>query len=1586
MAILNDNDFEGLRLYPENGKLHKIIGNQIKNVFEKMFQNTDVNFDDFYFTGFDSDNPNAFFIEKSKTNTDKNIIAVSRGLIKSLDSVEELAAIIGHESGHYLWSELLGGKNTIFQERGSDLYSVDLMMNAGYNPRYIISAQKKIFGDLNYESSTLDVHGNSFSRVSDVEAYITKIATERGDFPPVDKDVNPDWKKFQSDVHRQYEIEGYDTYLDKKLKEKFKTKDITKLNRIDVLRLFYDEIKSDNITNYTIRLDDFYSKFKNLNIPENKSSQEIYVLQNIFLLLNSKLNKITKTDNIIRFLRNILYESKLEKFGPFMEQYQNIASFIKYYDDEFMAEFFAKRILNLSWTVDFIKSFKDSSYPRFYPFGQNNVGKMLPWDKLYSYNNKYITDALGYFGLSDDNFYNNRIYSKKEAYDKEDYYFGKNKIVIAFGDKAHELYERDRKNQFMTWFNSYIEESNKNIDDFLSLMNDFMLYESGKLSFEQFVEKMNHVGPKKYLLGLTGDYKIGVFDDEKIKLMQKYKIDLTPVYQFYQKLQNSKFYKDYVKTSPEFSLYPVLDKNVDINVLIGRINFLLNVSNLYNPYQMYMHVLCDFADKLSLTQNKDNHNIASEIYLSLLHNRPVFNQISHDKNLYQDNWQDIEEKRKNIDIYDLIYKKYFDEKIPHGSARNPVIAVTLPVYLVNALERDMKLFGKSPDLLPGILSSFGITKMPENNQELIVVLAALQNKDKNAWGLRRNVLQIMCYVLADYMTRGYQLDIISVLDTFLDFDLEQNSSAIVREIFAKHIKLDYFNKLSLDNKIRLYEFMDEKNLFSQTTANKNLFIKIIVDEIVQNKHPKSVQFAQNFLTRQPNSDMGLVASGDFQFAAERTKLIDFYADYWANKFGVDDASDKYLNKVQTEFVDFVNSSKDGNNNKLFSSMIAKSLGNAVSEKIVAQEHVAKILGDLGREPVRGSTAEKYDSYGRFAEYAFSELAHNKNTAKASIEFLNEKLSNESIDKLLRVIVNELNKEKAELWCSAETLTLIHENFWDADLPVRAYLMNRLLNAYSTNDKDKLKFVVDMYFDSKSKYYNDAVLVLNSVYNNLQDYEKSLILSALCASGQNDGATQGLSSGTQVGRGLKMFLQTKGAAFVKFGQLLSYLPTLDSDIRKELSTLREKANIPTRADLFEMMKNSLPESEMKKISRVGKILGGGSFYVTVQVKYDGQDCVVALMRPHTRDLTISGINMISRSIDDMAKQDKSYAALKNIVEQARDSSFSEIDIQQDYKKYEHAVDVYQNLTVKTPYGRYSPDVAKWLAWGADSNKENAYKIMEMAPGMSLTSAKISEAEKHDFAIAYTALELMILLSGERWDTDRHAGQQNFYNKDFRDFCIGIFDTGAQMKDAPKKSDKIMLGHLLYELVRGARAGHSIGDVLTNKIKKIDDIGKQFKIDTMYIDGVQRGLTALSDIIEYQKEIKDENGNVVQESKSLSEDDLQNIITAVLDSGMVDKTVMKSIVGKAIINKLYVLRPGWFKSLPEGIKQTTSNISIFYNGYKNNRKTINELNKSAEEIKRRLQENMSKKHLGVEIGLTEKDDKNTFINSVTTVSRA
>ena len=1616
--ILNDIQFEGHRFYEPESRLNKIISEKIREVFIKLFQNTDVNLDDFYFTGYDDETPNAFMIDKSDTNSKKYIIAVSNGLFKRISCIEEFAAIIAHECGHVIWAELIGGKNTIIQERSSDVNSVDMMINAGYNPRYVISAQKLIFSRYSDNKNvSFDVHGDPYHRIQDVEAYLTKIAAEKGNFPKLRHKKDIDWINFVSDVEKIHTQDGYDTFIDRKLKQKFGTKDLTKLNRLDVLKLFLQNI--DNIVGMDVRFLDLTEKLSQFDFSE-KSDEETKILQDLFLIIHEKhssghVNYFFKQGIYYDNLESMLGRFYLKSFGPFQEQFENIENFIKYYDDRDKAIFYAEKIEKLIWTLRYWKKINGLKFPSFRPLGQDNVGKMLPWDKLVSYNNAHINIIYPQLCETRKIFYQD-VYSVVKDYDEKDYFCDKDGIVIAYGPRARQLYEQRERHIKQEQFDNSLKYDTDVVRGCINRFDSLIKYINGEMPYQEFVEN--------YVVNIGVSDFFGLFFDAFGRLfkhqswaddIEKYKIDYSGYRDLYNEILNSVFYKKFIAGSEDIKLYPDFTNYADVNYLISRIQILINPASFENFDNFIMQSLLKLLDDMTKYGTNNHKQIAALLYKNFLSTSPRSPWIKYDEKFLTDDsllilahrdakCDDIKKQNKQ---YKQIYLKQ--------AVNNYAFSISFPDELKELIEKELSENSESLVVFD-MMKSIGIPVIPKDSDDLIYVLnymygLGVEEYDSNA-SMRyfgrmaskhiggdpisneishyiryishvgdENISQLMYILVAEYLRGGNKINPMDILPYFKNRKNE-NIVDSVRDIFGKYITVADFNKLSIMDKIKLFEFMDYRNLFSEKLANKNAFIKIIANEVIN--HPDkdfiAKEVVEKILTRHAVTEYGEpVSKRDFEFADEREKFIEFYSEYWAKKLGRDDGSDEYLNRVK-EFTDFITSivrTKDNRGyiqeeNRLFSQMISEEILNNVSNKVIAQERAAKMFGDAARMRVNADKVNRYDYFGRGADIVFSALAKTPERALATIKFLNEKISDESVQRIINECGKNLNKQEQNL-INKQTLTIIHENFWSADLPVRAYVMNRLLGAYTTQDSKKLKLVVDSYFKKDSTYYNDAVIVLESVYQNLEDYERGLILSALLASGQNEDNTS-ITNGQQVGRGLKMFFQAKGGAFIKFGQLLSYLPSLDSDIRRELATLREKANIPTRDELFDMMRTSLPESEFNKISYVGEILGGGSIYISVHVKYDGRDCVIALMRPNTRKLMFDGITMISKSVDDMSDKDKKFAQLRNIVTQAKLSCESEVDIDQDYEKYMRAINIYESLHVKTPNADYSPDVARWFGYGADAEKNNAYKIMEMAPGKSLSSSDIDEDEKHDFAVAYVALELSILLSGARWDTDRHAGQQNFYNSNFRDFCIGIFDTGAQMSNEPSRRDKIMLGHLVYELIRGARSGRGISEILNKKIKNIDSIGKSFGLSTEYIDGVQRGLIALSDIIEYQKEIKDEDGNVIQECKTLSENDLENIIVAILDSGIIDKTVMHTVRAKAILNKLRILRPGWFKTLGEGIKKQSSVISIKYIGEKKHIPRIEMIKKSLIELNNLMRSKMARKHLGIDTDLIvkSKDD--------------
>lgn len=1472
--VLIQNDFEGLKLYEPDTEIHSVVGAKLRAVFDKLFRNTEIDSKDFYFTVFHDEQPNAFFIRKDKTLNGKNVIAVSDSVVAALDSEEELAAIIAHECGHYLWAQYIQGRNTIVQERWSDIYSVDLMINAGYNPRYILTMQKKILNDFRVQNISLDVHGTSFARAEDVKAYLTKIASERGDFPELnaDKYSSAAWRVFQKDVKELESKNPYYTYVERLLRGRFGTTNINKINRLDFVNLIIEEFESGNLSyadsyGRSVRMGEFVRLYTGYVFEGDKTEEETLALQKLFLLAHEKFG---------RYAHDILRMAKLQEFGPFVQQRKNIEGFIKNYDDKEQAIFWADEMGRLMWTVDYfsyLDGIEKNPYPSLNPLGQDNIGKPFPWVRLEGYDNYRVRWAL--YRLYD----KDRTHYSLPIYDSEDYFL-ENGIVTKFGEDARRENERVENAEEYEREKICFEELKKEVERIDVFYNMIADYHAGLISDELFYDYFKEEKPSNssFIDKLNVDIAYARYSKNSY-----FRDDL---YALYQQILNSRWYRYF---GTKFGRHEMLiaDKfETNLEELQEVIKRLVKGSFDYECYSKMCEAQYRFASYL----NKQVDDDMKQMYaFGLLHD------------LYAWHWHN-----DNREEYFVRQARQYQKMSLIGVSNNTRLFDNMREWFLDAIAENFEYNEDSILMKNAVRQLIGRDKI-SNEADLISVLQKLRSWQDGS----RCLPMFAVFVWVDYLRHGGRANIAAVLDNMSM--VKSNKYVVLNDMLAQYIGWDDFMILGLHDKIRFYEFFKYNNLFSEKFANQNKVIENIVDEIVSRpvNDKDAVNYAHNFLAKMPNSMFGEEVRydiRDFEFANERNKLIDFYAAHWADRLGPDNGTEKYLNDLNL-FVQDIDKENPSTHKPAFSRTIKKGVANALSNKVVSQARAAEMLGRVGEESVSGTQVEKYDYMIRGAEAAFAYLAYKPKDAVACINFLAKKLSDKSMDDVIRII--QKNHENAigytNKYLNKEQLTILHQAFWSADLPARAYIMNRLLNSYSQNDEQKLNMVLDMYFDKKSEYYNDANLVITNVYKNLQDYERNLILAALASAGQRDENDQ-TTGGQMVGQGLRMFFQAKGSAFIKFGQLLSYLPQLDSDIRVELARLRDKANIPTRDELFRMMEQSLPKSVMEDVSHVGDILGAGSFYVTVRVVYKGRECVLSVMRPYAHDLTESGLDMISRTIDDLVKVDSKYKPLKNIVNQARESSMSELDIEQDFQKYKRAKTQYERISVDVNGTKYSPDVATWLSYGSVANGENAYKIMDEAAGKSLTSDAWTEQDRHELAVAYVTLELCLLLSGVQWDTDRHMGQQNFYNSSFRDVVIGIFDTGAQMNKAPNKKDKMMLGHLLYELAAGISNGLSVGDVLVRVIKGVDNMAGTFNLDTAYIDGVQRGLTALSDIMEYQKEVKDDNGNVILSAKRLGAQDWQNIVMAIYKSGIVDKTVKKTVVAKAIVDKLLMFGRG------------------------------------------------------------------------------
>ena len=1646
--IINENDFATLRLYEEDTDMHKIASAKIKEIFTRLYQNTEVNPDDFYFTIFEDEQANAFFIKKEDTeDKQKNVIAISRGLISKCENEAELAGIIAHECGHYLWNELLGGKNTHFQEVAADLRAVDLLMNGGYNPRNHLNVCKKVLTEgVHRRDITIDVHGNSLARVDYIEDYMTKIANEQGDFPPISENPDVSYKEFQKQVDDTYNKDGYNTWLERKLTEKYNTDDIDALGVDKVLTLISEVIDEQDtiIPAYLAQICTTINHFSRNNCFDKKTPETTKLCEDIFTKIEKLRQKEYETKkyetiNITHCLsinHRILESFKLDLFGDFKKQQENIRNLCQSKTKEETIHW-AKEMYKLKYTLlyahDFNKT-EENEWPKLNPLGKDNIGRKLPVRELLDYmhdnTKREELDAL-IFAL--ESLFSDAHSVKKYShpyYNEDEYFLDENGIVLYYGEEAKE------KNQ----------ERKKEIERQKEINSQITCRKTAKEFYDKDIETINIYST----LALFIQEKDPAKKKELADILQEKMItkegnpiqfSLLSGANFYQEdivkklreeFRNSEAFKYFIqgKDTAVQELIRVDEhlfledkiENIEKNTFKTEEDKTKEKQRAYKEYTVYMELHrymrrdCCIESNETLTMalldlakyfEENGYKGAGVLYnLAGMETNKTYNYYT--KKIPESQYKqsatqekDGQEHKYYIDPYEEEYNRRIialRQKVYRRMSRSSQTYTFLGEYSsseapLEQITMENFRYREKAELLQNVIKK---AQIPEDRTKILHDYNRPEEYPKKAWKYAG------IFIVADELRQGKDFDLKKTMESIRFCISRERYAPIVPDIFAKAIEeRGKFEELSLQDKLYVYEVMEQRELFSEKYANKETFFKSIVKDIIN--HPnreEAVQIAEDllsnsFTTRKEEREG---RSENIDFLNEQDKLIDFYAQYQADKLGIDDGSEEYFEKISLLTDEIL---KDipvlyGNGivrrkNK-FSQTIKQSILRSISDKVVSQELTAQMLEEKGAALVDGNTPEKYDYHARVAEAVMSYIAQDKKRSENFINFLTEDYSDESADKLMNFvsrgksdsgiekgIIIQVPLSDKKITLDKYTLKMVHENFWHADLAVRAVMMKSLLHSYSENPEELLNLTINMHFKEDSPYYKDANLVVKTVYKNLQDYEKDLILAALISANKRDKNTQ-KQDGEAIGEGLKMFFENKGPAFVKFGQLLSYLPQLSPEIRKPLAKLRDKADIPTRAEIFDLLKETLPDEELAKITRVDKVLGAGSFFITTKIKYNGEDKVVAIMRPHAKELAQSGMDMITRTINDLAKVDKKYEPLKNIAKQAKLSAMDETDIEKDYQKFCEAIKIYEEIKIATPKGEFEPHVARWQSYGSGKDGQ-VYKIIDMAGGSALTSSKLTIEQKHDMAVAYVTLELCNLLSGKKWDTDRHQGQQNFEQKDFSSFIIGIFDTGAQMAKGPNKRDKVFLGKMLYGMIRAARNGENITDYMLKKVKQIDKLGKIFNFDTLYIDDVQRGITALSDIITYQKATKDDKGNIITPEKSLTSEEVGQIATAILDSGLVDKDVYNTIKAKAILNKFGVFRKGWAKSLSEGIKKIASSISIEKREKPIMFALIRRKDKPEEEIEKLEKTEKKERKLGVSTKhISSKKDNMTFLNQI------
>jgi hypothetical protein len=263
-----------------------------------------------------------------------------------------------------------------------------------------------------------------------------------------------------------------------------------------------------------------------------------------------------------------------------------------------------------------------------------------------------------------------------------------------------------------------------------------------------------------------------------------------------------------------------------------------------------------------------------------------------------------------------------------------------------------------------------------------------------------------------------------------------------------------------------------------------------------------------------------------------------------------------------------------------------------------------------------------------------------------------------------------------------------------------------------------------------------------------------------------------------------FFEAKGGLWAKIGQLLGANPNLipkESD-RRVLQTLNDKAGIPTRKAIFQMLKESMG-SEFEKVKQVHEVLGAGSINASFVVEMkSGKRFVARLVKGDPDNLALydkddiqnaakilrgkseSGIRGVdSRLAHSIAGALDEYSALLT------DSMQREADLNFDREAYKILRPDSMAGGARNPYGSYygdlnvrvdlvgeALDVIEYGEGKAKASRLMLFPIIHDArkaadPKLQPTPEEVLRAQK-----AMLRSELEAFFTHGRFDPDGHLG--------------------------------------------------------------------------------------------------------------------------------------------------------------------------------------------------------------------------------------
>ncbi len=520
----------------------------------------------------------------------------------------------------------------------------------------------------------------------------------------------------------------------------------------------------------------------------------------------------------------------------------------------------------------------------------------------------------------------------------------------------------------------------------------------------------------------------------------------------------------------------------------------------------------------------------------------------------------------------------------------------------------------------------------------------------------------------------------------------------------------------------------------------------------------------------------------------------------------------------------------------------------LQDKLVSQAKLSEILSV---EPkYKGSLSNEMLNklWGIGIDELMTAIENEPAFAKSVVNFLLSPRSEESVE---RLIAESTKFAKAHISDNRMLVMDMYDNFWHKPFEVRMGFMKILFDSFEKNAvKEKSNALssqkyqnnqsptlteeetaqiekearVDRVTDMLNRILPEDIPGRNAFYIALKNYAEAVkpdesyrtdFLLSGCLAAQ----MKTVGGNMDIGRMIKLFLESQGPAGIKVGQFLSSQGGIPKEIRSELSDFKDHATAPSRSDVFELIKKYHPKVyEEIETNGLGSLLGSASHYLTYLLN-DNEVLSVSREKSGTRASEVYGrLKLaIEKTIRDEPENKHILYMVRDAIIQAESMNEIELNGNKGYKQMRMARRLYDNVTMwidgypiefKTMPWTRQPEEYHVHVSDSKSDYSQSYRIMERAKGedfKKLTNADIKRVS----AKANFLLNLRTILKGDVFDDDRHDGQLKIETIPSNDenalhatkLRMNLFDTGSMSLEPPSSEDLQLLGGVLHRTLRG-----------------------------------------------------------------------------------------------------------------------------------------------------------------------------------------